>query len=87
MAWLTTLYCEPLHGDISKESREKTLQLYRGTFNGSIDTDVATRGLIFLMLIWLFIMNSLNTTFAHGGESNAYTAIDSSLEIRIYLCF
>jgi hypothetical protein len=30
---------------------------------------------------------SLTTTHVHGGESNAYTAIDSSLEIRNYLCF
>jgi superfamily II DNA/RNA helicase len=84
------LSCEPLHGDISQNQREKTLAGFReGRFNVLIATDVAARGLD-IPNVDLVIHYELPTTsdiFAHGGESNAYTAIDSSLEIRIYLCF
>lgn len=46
MALGRVLACEPLHGDISQNQREKTLAGFReGRFNVLIATDVAARGL------------------------------------------
>lgn len=46
MALGRVLSCEPLHGDISQNQREKTLAGFReGRFNVLIATDVAARGL------------------------------------------
>lgn len=41
-----SLQCEPLHGDISQNQRERTLAGFRdGRFNVLVATDVAARGL------------------------------------------
>lgn len=38
--------CEPLHGDITQNQRERTLSGFRdGRFNVLVATDVAARGL------------------------------------------
>jgi hypothetical protein len=67
-------------------SEKKTLVGFReGHFNVLIATNVVARGLD-IPTVDLFIHYELPTTseiFAHGGESIAYTVIDSSLEIKI----
>jgi superfamily II DNA/RNA helicase len=60
------------------------LAFAKGRFNALIATDVVVRGLD-IPNIDMVIHYELPTTseiFAHGGESNAYTVINSS-EIRI----
>ena len=54
-----------------------------------IAIDVAVHGLDIpnVDLVIHYELPKTSEIFAHGGESNAYTAIDSLLEIRIYLCF
>jgi superfamily II DNA/RNA helicase len=79
-----------LHGNILQNQQEKTLVGFSvGCFSMMISTNVATHGLDIPNVELVIHYEPLTTSdiFVHGGESNAYTAIDSLLEIRIYLCF
>uniref|UniRef100_A0A0D6QX03 RNA helicase n=1 Tax=Araucaria cunninghamii TaxID=56994 RepID=A0A0D6QX03_ARACU len=63
-----TLSCQPLHGDISQNQREKTLAGFReGRFNVLVATDVAARGLDIpnVDLIIHYEMPSTSEIFVH----------------------